>query len=161
MVRGGFIQILAERSMTVKPYHIIIALMILMAWIWGFTLGRRFSRVKTLTVIDTVQIVDTLTLLDTVFVYQGGELRLVKCDTAYFRWESSLGHSINTSWGQWYSLGVRAPSISSYASYGVGIGLGYYMEPFGFISWRFGRFQGWVKPYYPYAAGLSYMLLLW
>jgi|GEM_PF-2422874 len=149
-------------TLTVKPSYILMVLIILVAWIWGFTVGRKFGRTQILTVVDTVQVVDTLKVSDTVFIYQGGELRLVRCDTAYLRWESRLGHLENISWGQWYSWGVRAPSVSSYsASFGVGVGLGYYHEPFGFISWRFKRFQGWIKPYRPYGVGFSYMLLFW
>ena len=149
-------------TLTVKPSHILMILMILVAWIWGFSVGRKFGRTQILAVVDTVQVVDTLTVADTVFIYQGGELRLVKCDTAFIRWENRLGHLENISFGGWHSWGVHAPPVSLYSErYGIGIGLGYYREPFGFLSWRFGRLQGWVKPYKPYSAGFSYMLLLW
>ena len=149
--------------MAIQPkrfsHILIIILMTVIAWLWGFSIGRRTGSMVSV-VHDTVRIVDTLKVADTVYLYAGGELKLVKCDTAYLKWESSLGHSINANWGGWHSWGVHAPPVSPY-SFGVGIGVGYYKEPFGFLSWRFGRLQGWIKPYRPYGVGFSYMLLFW
>ena len=166
MVRGGFVQVYkAGTMMAIQPkrfsHILIIILMTVIAWLWGFSIGKMRTAMVSV-VQDTVIIVDTFRISDTVFIYQGGELRLVKCDTAFIRWENRLGHLENISWGGWHSWGVHAPPVSPYsANFGVGVGVGYYKEPFGFLSWRFGRLQGWVKPYKPYSAGFSYMLLLW
>ena len=129
----------------------------------GFILGRCSRSTppevvyETIKVVDTVKLVDTARVLDTVYVSSVGELRLIGCDTASFRWNFETSHVFRMERGinMERSLMVQGERLSQ--PWAVGIGIGIWKDVFfPYISIRYKNLTGWIKPTRPLSGGVSF-----
>ena len=130
----------------------------------GFLLGRCSrseelpGNLDTVKVIDTVKLVDTVKLTDTLYVSHVAELKLVRCDTAFFRLSFQNQHSFKMEKALSYQHNqiLQRQRLPSFA---VGVGLGWYGELFPYIKIRYKIISGWFKPYRPLSGGVSLDIL--
>ncbi len=130
----------------------------------GFLLGR-CSRpspevvYEAIKVIDTLKFVDTVKVLDTVYVSSVGEVRLVGCDTASFSWNLETHHVFKLERDNYFERSLMVQRQGYPSSWGVGVGLGWNGVVFPYISIRYKRISGWIKPLRPYTGGVSLEIL--
>ena len=138
---------------------------IVISLVLGFILGRcsRSSPSpevihETVYIHDTIRLVDTVSVRDTVYVSSVGEIRLVGCDTASFRWNFETSHVFRMERGinMERSLMVQSERLSHF---GVGVGVGWYGVFFPYVSFRFRNISGWFKPTRPLSGGVSLELI--
>jgi len=132
----------------------------------GFILGR-CSRpdsqevvYEAIKVVDTLKFVDTVKVLDTVYVSSVGEVRLVGCDTASFSWNLETHHVFKLERDNFFERSLMVQRQGYSPSWAVGAGIGI-MDGilFPYVTIRYRKITGWIKPYRPLSGGVSLEIL--